>query len=57
MRRSLEAPGVGNYNSHQPISKKGSKWGLSKRKIIADDDLKFPPVGTYNPNPVAFELF
>lgn len=57
MRYSIEGPGVGDYNSYHNEDKRAAKWMPEKEKKNASKSLKLPPVGTYTPLPVAYELF
>ena len=59
MRASLDNPGVGNYNAYRSgLNKVGGKMSIEtardKSKTIPT---KLPSVGTYNPSPVAYDLF
>lgn len=57
MRDSLESPGVGNYNSYHNEDKRAAKWVAEKGKKVASKSVRLPPVGTYSPRPVAYQLF
>lgn len=57
MRSSLDCPGVGNYNDYHHYDKRAAKWVAIKEKKSDSKSLKLPPVGTYSPLPVAYELF
>ena len=57
MRNSLESPGVGNYNSYHNEDKRAAKWVGEKEKKVGSKSVRLPPVGTYSPHPVAYQLF
>ena len=59
MRKSLESPGVGNYNAHRAVlDHRGSKWVEDKNKRRpSENQIKLPSVGAYNPNPQSYRLF
>ena len=59
MRKSLESPGVGNYNAYRAVfDKRGTKWVEDKSpKEKKENKIKFPSVGAYNPNPISYRLF
>ena len=59
MRKSLDNPGVGNYNAYRAVfDKRGTKWVLDKvDKKKAQTSIKLPSVGEYNPNPQSYRLF
>ena len=58
MRSSLDAPGVGNYNSYHNEDKRAAKWMEEKGKPKkASRSVKLPSVGTYQPLPVSYQLF
>lgn len=59
MRSSLESPGVGEYNAYHGIDDhRAVKWiAENEKKKAVSTSLKLPPVGTYNPLPMAYQLF
>lgn len=61
MRNSIDTPGVGQYNGKDLRGKwegKVVKWKEGKNASKKDPNKeKLPPVGTYTPHPVAYELF
>ena len=59
MRGSLDAPGVGNYNSNRSGfgENKGWRWIEGKNKSKSEAKTKLPPVGTYDPKPIDYSLF
>jgi hypothetical protein len=58
MRYSLECPGVGEYNSyHGNKDQRSVRWMPQKGIKPKEDKLKLPPVGTYNPLPMEYNLF
>jgi hypothetical protein len=54
MRASIECPGVGAYNAKiEILDHRGPKWTENKgKKSQSERNMKFPPVGTYNPLPI-----
>jgi hypothetical protein len=58
MRYSLESPGVGEYNSYHGINDhRAAKWMPEIEMKNKEKNVKLPPVGTYNPLPMAYNLF
>lgn len=63
MRKSIDVPGAGDYNPKVEVfTKKGvPKWKEGKKegkkRSESDRRIKAPEACTYNPVPVAFDLF
>ena len=60
MRDSVDRPGAGSYNSyHGTEDRRAPKWQaqLNKEKPSKSMSVKLPPVGTYTPLPLEYNLF
>jgi hypothetical protein len=60
MRNAAESPGAGAYNtSHRTFDHRLGKWVADpeKKKSKEKGHETLPFVGSYNPNPVAYQLF